>query len=444
MKISDLLKLSFDNLKRRKGRTILTVLGVVIGTCSIVMMVSIGVALDKSFDDMMTGMGDLTLIEVYNWGGGKDTDPLTDDTIDGFMNIEGVRIATPLYQSRYFSPQFFSGTNNKYQAWGNIRGIKKEAIADYGYELVEGRFPEKKDKEFTVIVGEFFAYNFENTRKKYPNNIVDRIPDENGNYPDPFVDVLNDEIRIRAMTWNDSTNKQEISLEEKVNVVGVIKQDESKGYETYSGVIMDIEDLIALEKEYMKKNDIKDENKGKKREYEQAIVKVVDIDHVDRVIETIEGYGYNTYSATSYRNELKKQTQMIQLILGGLGSIAMLVSAISIANTMTMAIYERTKEIGIMKVLGCELKDIKNMFLAEAAGIGLLGGVIGIIVCFGLSAILNFIGGSMMGPGSKLSVIPIWLAVFGMGFSTMVGIVSGYVPALRAVKITALSAIRHD
>ena len=62
MKISDLLGLSFGNLKRRKGRTILTVLGVIIGTCSIIMMVSIGVALDKSFDDMMTGMGDLTMI----------------------------------------------------------------------------------------------------------------------------------------------------------------------------------------------------------------------------------------------------------------------------------------------------------------------------------------------------------------------------------------------
>ena len=442
MKISDLLKLSFDNLKRRKGRTILTVLGVIIGTCSIVMMVSIGVALDKSFDDMMQGMGDLTLIEVYNWGGSSETDPLTDDVIDGFMGIEGVRISTPLYQPRYFNARFTSGSNDKYQSWGNIRGIKKEAIADYGYELVEGRFPNQKDKGLTVIVGEFFAYNFENTRKKYPNSFVDPIPDENGVYPDPFVDVMDDKIKIQGYAWTEQG--EEVVIEEEINVVGVLKQDESKGYETYSGVIMDIEDLIALEQEYMKKNDIRDENRGKKREYVQAIVKVNDIDQVDAVIEEIESYGYNTWSATSYRNEMKKQTQMIQLILGGLGSIAMLVSAISIANTMTMAIYERTKEIGVMKVLGCELKDIKNMFLAEAAGIGLLGGIIGIIICYGLSALLNMVGTQMMGEGSYLSVIPIWLALFGMGFSTMVGIVSGYVPALRAVKITALSAIRHD
>jgi len=442
MKISDLLKLSFDNLKRRKGRTILTVLGVIIGTCSIVMMVSIGVALDKSFDDMLQGMGDLTLIEVYNWSGNSEVDPLTDEVIDGFMNIDGVRIATPLYQPRYFNARFTSGSNDKYRSWGNIRGIKKEAIEAYGYELIDGRFPTKSDKDYTVIVGEFFAYNFENTRKQWPNSMVDPIPDENGNYPDPFVDVLDDEIKIQGYTWTDSG--EEVVIEETINVVGIIKQDESKGYETYSGVIMDIEDLIALEKEYMKLNDIRDENRGKKREYEQAIVKVTDIDNVDAVIEEIESYGYNTWSATSYRNEMKKQTQMIQLILGGLGSIAMLVSAISIANTMTMAIYERTREIGVMKVLGCELKDIKNMFLAEAAGIGLLGGVIGIIICYGLSALLNMVGASLMGESMDISVIPLWLAAFGMGFSTLVGIISGYVPALRAVKITALSAIRHD
>ena len=145
----------------------------------------------------------------------------------------------------------------------------------------------------------------------------------------------------------------------------------------------------------------------------------------------------------SMRDEMKKETQVIQLILGALGSIALLVSAIGIANTMTMAIYERTKEIGVMKVLGCELSDIKNMFLAEAAGIGFIGGTVGVIISYRLSFLMNKFAGAMLG-GSTVSVIPLWLALFGMGFSTLVGIVSGYVPAVRAVKVTALSAIRHE
>lgn len=442
MKISDLLRLSFDNLKRRKGRTILTVLGVIIGTCSIIMMVSIGVALDKSFDDMMTGMGDLTMIEVYNWSGNSDVDPITDEVIDSFQSLDNVKVATPLYYSR-FNASFFSGSNDKYRAWGNIRGIRREAMEMYGYELKEGRFPAHKDKEFTVIVGEYFAYNFENTRKQWPNNMVNPVPDENGVIPDPFVDVFRDEIVIKAFEYTEKGEEEVLS--EKIKVTGIIKEDASKGYETYSGVIMDMEDLIEMEKAYMKATGQKDDSRGKKREYEQAIVKVYDIDQVEDVEQYIKDLGYSTYSMTSYRNEMKKYAQMIQLILGGLGSIAMLVSAISIANTMTMAIYERTKEIGVMKVLGCELKDIKNMFLAEAAGIGFLGGITGLVICYGLSVLINMIGGQFMdGEQVALSIIPVWLAVFGVGFSTFVGIVSGYVPAVRAVKITALSAIRHD
>ncbi len=442
MKISDLLGLSFGNLKRRKGRTILTVLGVIIGTCSIIMMVSIGVALDKSFEDMLIGMGDLTVIQVYNWNSNSDVDPLTDDVIDSFQTIENVQVATPLYYFNY-SASLFSGNNDKYRAWVNIRGIRREAMEVYGYELKEGRFPTEKDKGIMVVVGEYFAYNFENTRKQWPDSIVNPIPDENGNLPKPFVDVFRDEITFKAMEYTDQG--EEAVLSEELNIVGVLKEDASKGYETYSGMIMDIEDVIRLEKEYKKATGQKDNNKSKERTYDQAIVKVTDIEYVEDVEEYIKELGYNTYSMTSYRNEMKQYANMIQLILGGLGSIAMLVSAISIANTMTMAIYERTKEIGVMKVLGCELKDIKNMFLTEAAAIGFLGGMIGLVICYGLSALINFIGSSMFDTGgTALSIIPLWLAAFGVAFSTFVGIVSGYVPAMRAVQITALSAIRHD
>lgn len=447
MKISDLLRLSLDNLKRRKGRTILTVLGVIIGTCSIVMMVSIGVALDKSYDDMMQGMGDLTKIEVYNWGSesNQKVEPLTKEVIDNFTSIDGVELSTPLYRPRYFSRRVASGNNDKYIGYGDIMGISKNAIEAYGYELLKGRFPTEKDKEYTVLVGENFAYNFENTKKQFPNNRVDPYPDENGNIKDPFVDPLKDDIKLQANEWQE--NGQKTIIEEELKIVGVIKQDESKGYETYSGIIMDIDDVMKLEKEYMKKTNVKDtsSNKGRNFVFDQAIVKVNDLEKVDSVIEELEGLGYNTWSPTSMRNEMKKQAKIIQLVLGGLGSIAMLVSAISIANTMTMAIYERTKEIGIMKVLGCEIKDIKNMFLAESAGIGFLGGLIGIIICYMMSAGLNMIGAALNeGMEVTISVIPVWLAIFGMGFSTIVGIISGYVPAMKAVKVTALSAIRHD
>ncbi len=439
MKISDLLRLSFDNLKRRKGRTILTVLGVVIGTCSIVMMVSIGVALSKSYDDMLSDMGDLTLIEVYNWGQSGENDPLTDDVIDGFEEMEGVKLATPLYSmTGEFNLGFASGNNDKYiMSHTSIRGIKKEAIEDYGYEVKEGRFPTRTDKEFSILVGEQFAYNFENSKKRYPNNVVDPVEDENG--------ILRDDIKLQGWTYDVNGNGREVNLEKEVNVVGILKEDYSKGYETGYGVIMDLDDLISFEEEYYKANGIKNPNRGKKREYDEALVKVNEMEDVEAVETRIKDMGYDTYSTTSMREQMMQETRIIQLILGGLGSIAMLVSAISIANTMTMAIYERTKEIGVMKVLGCELRDIKNMFLAEAAGIGFIGGTVGVIISYLLSFLINAFASGMLGAGDeKISIIPVWLAAFGMLFAALVGVISGYVPAVKAVKITALSAIRHE
>ena len=142
---------------------------------------------------------------------------------------------------------------------------------------------------------------------------------------------------------------------------------------------------------------------------------------------------------------------MIQLILGGLGAVSLFVAALSIANTMTMAIYERTREIGVMKVLGCKLSKIREMFLLEAGMIGFVGGLIGIAVSYLLSFALNYFGPMlqtvvMMLPmyGSKMSVIPVWLALLGLLFSTAIGVVSGIMPANRAVKISALEAIRHE
>ncbi len=456
MKISDLIKLSTDNLKRRKGRTILTVLGVVIGTCSIVMMMSIGQAIDKSTEDMMQGMGDLTQITVHNWRSSEEEqDPLTDKVIAGIGELEHVKVATPIFQSAYINNVYiYGGKSGKYEvpAWigagSDIIGMNREAIEEYGYELIDGRYLEDKDKPFTVIAGQYADYQFTNPKRKWPHNRVEPTPDENGVMPKPFVDVYKDKLTLTVKP-QEETGK---AVERQLKVVGKVKEDWNKGYETYGGYIMDIEDLIELEEEFIKINKIKVDRK-KERSYSQAVVKVDDIKNVESVIDAIDAMGYECSSPTSYIEEIKKSTQTTQLILAGLGSISLLVAAISIANTMTMAIYERRKEIGIMKVLGCEIKNIRAMFLVESAGIGLIGGVIGVILSYILSALLNYVANSMMGPSvgmmgevtkTYISIIPVWLAMAGVLFSTLVGMLSGFIPANKAVKISALTAIKND
>ena len=149
--------------------------------------------------------------------------------------------------------------------------------------------------------------------------------------------------------------------------------------------------------------------------------------------------------------------QQQQLFLGGIGGISLLVAAIGISNTMVMSIYERTREIGIMKVLGCALSNIRSIFLMEAGVIGFMGGIIGVGISYGVSYGLNYLTmtggalsgilGSMLGGMSEsgsLSVIPLWLAGAAVVFATLIGLLSGFSPANRAVKISALAAIKHE
>jgi len=148
---------------------------------------------------------------------------------------------------------------------------------------------------------------------------------------------------------------------------------------------------------------------------------------------------------------IEKMSKTIQAILGGIGSITLLVAALGIINTMIMSIYERTREIGIMKVIGASFFDVRMLFLTEAGLIGLMGGIFGLGLSYGASRIINHFGSGFinrgMPPGeitNSLSVIPLWLTLFALGFSILIGVVAGLYPADRAVRLSPISAIRNE
>ena len=180
--------------------------------------------------------------------------------------------------------------------------------------------------------------------------------------------------------------------------------------------------------------------------YSYAQVKVDELDQVNAVAEMIRGMGYEVETNAEYLETMKSQFAIVQAVLGGIGAVSLLVAAIGIANTMMMSIYERTKEIGVMKVLGCRLSNIRTMFLMEAAAIGLIGGAVGNLLSFGMSGAINFITGrgAAMGFDGNISYIPWWLVLLSMGFAVMVGVTAGYFPARRAMRLSPLAAIRSE
>ena len=457
----DLFAMCRQNLLRRKGRTVLTALGVMIGCIAIIIMVSIGVASGESMEVMLQSMGDLTMIEVYGYG----QTPLNDDAIEQMRAMDNV-VAATAKQYCPFGYTLSAGTNDRYaQQWGYAQGLQVKAMEDIGYELLEGDFPVAGMKEMQVVVGQYFAYTFMDTKRPEGRNTVNRyVFDENGNLdteniPEPYFDPMGMKMTLTIQVDENKTIRRD------VQVVGVMKEDNGRGYETSEGLVMDISDMQALQEEVTKAQGFAPSREAVK--YDNAVVKVNRIENLADVQDEITNLGFETWSMESIREPMLEETNRQQMVFGGLGAISLFVAAIGIMNTMVMSITERTREIGVMKALGCYVKDIRRIFLLEAGCIGLLGGVSGVLISLLIGFIMNLVsagaGSYLQGlfqgmplsslsglwqavttPGSRISVIPVWLVLAGLAISVAIGIVSGFYPANKAVKIPALEAIRHE
>lgn len=180
--------------------------------------------------------------------------------------------------------------------------------------------------------------------------------------------------------------------------------------------------------------------------YDSAKVYVDDMKNVIAVQKQITEMGYQAESQMEWIEQSKASTNMIQMVLGGIGAVSLFVASIGIANTMMMSIYERTKEIGIMKVLGCDMNRIRDMFLIESGAIGLIGGLTGVIFSFIISIVINALGvaASVSGVEGDISRIPLWLVISAIIFAVIIGMLAGFFPSLRAMKLSPLTALRND
>ncbi|WP_294781141.1 ABC transporter permease [uncultured Gemmiger sp.] len=466
MKISDEISLSARNLLRRKGRTALTLVGVVIGTCMVVLMISLGIAQTKTNEEMLQSWGDLTQVQIYGYGMMMSSDGkplyLDDAAIANIKQIPHVAAATPYAQAYNLEGEITAGRNGRYTSdIYNLIGIDPTALEPMGFALQSGSWPtntpaSEKATKLQVLVGSSTGYNFQDSRKSYNSPKRYRYEgqtDANGKELPPFVDIDKDKMTLTIKTGEGSTEK---SRSWELEIVGVLEPDGAKGYWTQSGIVLRIQDMKMLQKIYNDMTKTKEESKS----YEQVYVKVDDLSNVTDVETAIHDLGFtNTYSMNQQREEMQKQVMNSQMIFGGIAAVSLLVAAINIINTMTMAIYERTREIGVMKVLGCELGNIRTMFLLESSTIGFIGGLIGLGISLIASFVLNnlstlgqgldlsgLMGGGyyMGGGGGTISIIPPWLMLAALVFATLVGLVAGILPANKAVKISALEAIRHE
>ncbi len=453
MRFSDLLSMSVNNLRRRKLRTFLTVLGVLIGTASIVVMVSLGIGFNELTMEQIASYGSLTEISVYSnamWGGNdssKDPNYMTDDVIAQFGRIEHVTTASPLLETNVLM------TQGVYQGYINLIGVSQEYMKNI--PLKEGRIPESGKRELQMVVGNMVARNFTNPK----SNRYDYYDDPSSI---PVIDFMNKPLFVifdmdayyQSQGGGTGEGGTTVKPPKKylIPTAGLVAGG-MEDWNSYSyNVYVDLDALKSQLKQIFKKKPIPNQPTNKKGKpynyfiYQQAIVEVDDMNHVTAVQKAITDMGYQANSNMEWLEQSQKQAKMVQALLGGIGAVSLFVAAIGIANTMMMSIYERTKEIGILKVLGCDMNNIRNMFLLESGFIGFLGGITGILFSYGVSFLINkFLSGRFMpGMPGDLSRIPSWLSLAAVGFAVFVGMAAGFFPALRAMKLSPLAAIRNE
>lgn len=445
MKINDLIKMGLRNLSRRKARTALTVIGVIIGTISIVVMISIGIGMNSNFKSQVMELGSLTTIvverhaSIYNenmeWQGSKEQ-AMNDDLVNQIKMMDHVKAVTPVISTQ---AQLKTG---KFQTYVEVYAMDSSTFEEFDFPaLSAGSYPNKEVNK-NIVFGADTLRNFYYFAGR--------------NYQEKQADLSKDKVTFEFDPYRYPTNEKKKPFVLPITDYAVMEKVDN--WEFDYRVYMDMDYFMNIYKKYANTLKMEDRKKALSsiESYQQIKLTVDNIKNVDKVQKALKEIGYESSSLMMYLKPMQETANMLQMVLGGIGAIAMLVSAINIANTMIMSIYERTKEIGIMKVLGCIIKDIKKLFLFEAGMIGLFGGIIGIIFSylaswainkFGqplFSAIMPGGGLGMGGEATKFSVIPLWLPLLAAGFAMFIGIISGYYPANRATKISAIEAMKTD
>ncbi len=465
MKLTDLLKMSMGSLFKRKLRTVLTVLGVTIGVASIVVMMSLGLGLKKSMTEDLANYASLTSVTVYDESrgsrmvssdGGDDSEEkeekhLDDKALEEMLSLSNVKAVYPVIETNAIIKY------GAWEAWAQVKGVDEGYLERQNVKIGSGSYPQKTGSKPEVFYGNMMLAEFSNDKTESGYWYDGTLPD---------IDLSRDSMififDIDNYMASKGSGRGDVDGGESAPVVNPkkylldsagVQEGDLDDYNAYCYyVYTNIDDLKSLLKKEFKGRTIPNQPTKKNGKpykeifYTSLIVETDSIDHVSELQNTISSMGYSAESDAEWIKQEQQSMNIIQLVLGGIGAVSLFVAAIGITNTMMMSIYERTKEIGIMKVLGCDLKNIQGMFLTEAGIIGFIGGVVGLVISYGISIVINAIAASseMMDLESSISYIPFWLAALSLIFAVFVGMIAGFFPSLRAMRLSPLAAIRNE
>ena len=411
MRFGDIVAYSLKNLKQNKGRTIATMVGVVLGTLLVVLIVAIGNGANQSIMESMQQNTNLRLINVYPYYGSSNdtnTDPnqkhitkITDSVLKQIRHISGVEAVTPVVNA--WLGMDATLVNGKYETYAQLTGVYVDDFAKIT-ELTEGKHPvfSKNKMEFVMSPMSMVGIPRPGREKLRMGRRIHPAPERRGDtaaqHSVAQVAVHGTLHLLRLQQRHRlNPNPTQNSFDVDAKMTGILKQDKNDFSFSY-GTYVDVKWLKQFVKDNKKLlNDLG--TKPNLDNYDTVYVKAATIDEVSAVLEGLNELGVQYSSPMQWIDELKASTNKTQMFLMFIAMFTMLASIMSIYNTISMSVQERKREIGIMKVLGCRISEIRAMFLAEAMMIGFGGGLMGLLISVGFAQLINNVPiiGQMLG-----------------------------------------------
>ena len=408
------------NMKQRGVRTLLTILGVVIGVISIVSLLAIGIGVKKELLSTVEQTGSVTEIVIYGQTEGKRKDRMLTD-----------RKLTELAQMEHVSEVYPRQTMTTIAQYGHYTGYVQLIALPDAYlqqmKVKKGVIPSTNGRKPELLIGK---------------NVMDLF--FNSNTGAGYTDSSEADKDLVKQSLDIALDMEEGAEKHRMTICGIT---DTMSYDIYCN--------LGVMQKYLKQNKVDGVIAGQPLDangepyvewiYDSAIIKVEDTSYVDQVVKKLQNKGYQVENNKELLDSLQRELKIVQLMLGGIGMIALIVAVIGISNTMTTSVYDRITEIGILKVLGCDMDELLYLFLLESGILGAIGGLTGILLSYVITQFgINYFGVKLlsMPKGTRLAVISPELAVGAFVFSIALGLIAGYFPARWASKLKPVDAMQ--
>ena len=403
--ISDYLSMAFKNMKNRRLRTFLTLLGIIISIATIFVLISVSIGLQDAIQSQFQALGgDKFFIQPRGQFGPPGSDSvaseLNQEDIDEINKISGVK-ETTFWIIANAKTEF-----NKELRFVQVAGLNEDniqlSLETGNYKLDEGRFLEEGDYN-EVVLGSQYKYN--NVFSK-PLKIRDRILINDKEFRvKGILKTVGNPSDDRLIYMLDKPTRELFDIPERMDFIIVQVDTESNINQIANSV----------ERKLLKSRGIEEENQ-------------------DFTIltpeELLESFSIVLNIITSF--------------LFGVSAISLLVGGINIANAMFTSVLERTREIGVMKAIGAKNNDILLIFLIESGLLGLVGGVVGVMLGYGISQGIEYIALTKLATTILQTSSPPYLIIGSLAFAFLAGAISGIYPAWQATRIKPVEALRYE